>query len=197
VNLARGELTEENSRFLGMILLAKIMAAAMGRVKIPREKRRQFSLFVDEFQSFATESFVLLASEARKFALNLVLANQFLTQITNPRILQAVFGNVGTIISFRLGQEDAEMLERKFLPTFNRLDLANLPNWSAYITTLIKGQTVRPFSFETVLDQSQADEKRAQEVRARSRERYSRPRAEVEKEIAESLKVVVPLDKEM
>ncbi len=187
VNLAKGELTEENSRFLGMIFLAKLMAAAMGRVSIPKEKRRQFNLYVDEFQSMATGSFVTLLSESRKFGLNLVLANQFLTQVKDPKILQAVFGNVATTISFRLGHEDAEMLERKFLPTFNKSDLINIPNWNAYISTQINGQVVRPFSFQTVLTPEEDGAGRVEAVRSLSRLRYARPKAEVEKEIEASL----------
>jgi len=186
VNLAKGELTEENSRFLGMILMAKLMDAAMSRGGIPERERRQFNLYVDEFQSLATNSFVTLASEARKFGLSLVLANQFLTQIHDPQILRAVFGNVGTVVSFRLGQDDAEMLERKFYPVFNRFDLANLPNWNAYISTLIDGQVTRPFSFATVLGKESPNPERAEEVRAKARERYARPKASVEKDLEQT-----------
>lgn len=186
VNLAKGELTAENSRFLGMILMAKLMDAAMSRGGVPERERRQFNLYVDEFQSLATSSFVTLASEARKFGLSLVLANQFLTQIHDSQILQAVFGNVGTVVSFRLGQDDAEMLERKFYPVFNRFDLANLPNWNAYISTLIDGQVTRPFSFATVLGKESPNPERAEEVRAKARERYARPKASVEKDLEQN-----------
>ncbi len=187
VNLAKGELTEENSRFLGMILMAKLIDAAMSRSTIPERDRRQFNLYVDEFQSLATSGFSTLASEARKFGLSLVLANQFLTQIDDPQILRAVFGNVGTLISFRLGQEDAEALEKKFHPAFNRFDLANLPNWTAYISTLIDGQVTPPFSFSTILDKTRLDRGRADIVRTKSRERYTLPRAEVDNILQESL----------
>lgn len=186
VNLAKGELTEENARFLGMVLLAKIMAAAMGRVRIPKRDRREFFLYVDEFQSLATQSFVTLLSEARKFGISLLLANQFLSQVKNPRIVQAIFGNVGTVICFRLGQADAELMEREFFPVFNRHDLLSLPNWQAYMTTLVNGQTVRPFSLTTLPDPTPYDEKRAAEIRKGSRSRYSRSRREVDKLLTRS-----------
>jgi hypothetical protein len=183
VNLAKGELTEENSRFLGMVFMAKLMYAAMGRVGIPEHKRRHFNLYVDEFQSLATSSFVTMLSEARKFGLNLVLANQFLTQIDDPQILQAVFGNVGTTISFRLGPEDAGLIERKFHPVFNRFDLVNLPNWTAYISTLVKGQVTKPFSFTTIIDPEKPSPERAEAVRMNSRKLFTRPKETVESEI--------------
>ncbi len=187
VNLAKGELTEANARFLGMVLLAKLMVAAMGRVAIPEGERREFILYVDEFQSLATQSFVTLLSEARKFGLSLVLANQFLSQVRDPRIVQAIFGNVATLVCFRLGQADAEILERQFSPVFTHFDLSNLPNWQAYMTTLIQGQTVRPFSLQTLPDPTPHDASRARTVRAWSRVRYGRPRQKVEEEIARSL----------
>jgi len=187
VNLAKGELTEENSRLLGMILMAKIMAAAMSRVALPAAKRRPFHLYVDEFQSIATSSFVTLASEARKFGLSLILANQFLTQIRDESILKALFGNVGSIISFRLGQEDAQLMEKKFAPSINQSDLINLPNWIAFVSTTVKGQAVRPFSFRTVLDRTKENEDNKAELLFKTRGKYARPRAEVENEIMTSV----------
>ncbi len=187
VNLAKGELAEENARILGMILLAKLMAAAMERVRVPKDARREFHLYVDEFQSLATQSFVTLLSEARKFGVSLVLANQFVSQIKQPRIVQAIFGNVGTLVCFRLGQADAETMEQEFHPAFNRFDLANLPNWHACMSTLVNGQTVRPFSIQTIRDCSEGDPEHAEEVRARSRSKYGRAREDIEKEIAQSL----------
>jgi len=113
VNLRKGELAEANARFLGMVLMAKIFQAAMQRATIPPQKRRTFYLYVDEFQSLATENFVLLLSEARKFGVALVLANQFTSQIEDRRIVESLFGNVGTLISFRVGRMDAEILEEQ------------------------------------------------------------------------------------
>jgi hypothetical protein len=190
VNLAKGELTETNSRFLGMVLLAKLQAAAMGRVRILPHERRDFHVYVDEFQSIATQSFITMLSEARKFGLSLILANQFISQIKDPRIIQSVFGNVGTLICFRLGQADAELMEREMFPVFTRSDLISLPNWHAYMTTLVNGQTVRPFNLETVLAPVAYDEDRTRRVRAASTERYGRSRHLVEREIAQSLAVL-------
>lgn len=147
-----------------------------------------FHLYVDEFQAIATDSFVTMLSEARKFGLSLVLANQFLSQVTDPRIVQAILGNVGggTIVAFRLGQADAELMEREFFPVFTRFDLANLPTWQAYMTTLINGETVRPFSLQTVPDTVSYDRERAERVRSSSRKTYSRSSRQVEAEIARS-----------
>lgn len=142
VNLRKGELAEANARFLGTVLMAKILQTAMQRTKVSPEKRRLFYLYVDEFQSLATESFVLLLSEARKFGIGLILANQFISQIKDERIVQSVFGNVGTLISFRIGHEDAEIIAPHFVPVFNSHDLTNLPNWTACIKTTAKGQVL-------------------------------------------------------
>lgn len=187
VNLAKGQLSEANARFLGMLLMAKIQAAAMARIRIPSAERRPFYVYVDEFQALATDSFVLLLSEARKFGLGLVLANQFASQIEDRRIREAIFGNVGTIISFRVGQADAELLEPLFVPYFDRLDLANLPNWQACVRTTVRGQNVPAFTLETVRPPTAADSGVAYDVRQRSRQRYARSRAAVEEEIAVSL----------
>jgi hypothetical protein len=183
VNLSKGELTEANARFMGMVIMAKIMAAGMARAGDAPSSRRVFYVYVDEFQSFATQSFATLLSEARKFGLSLVLANQYISQIDDPRILKSVLGNVGTIASFRTGLDDAERLEHEFLPGFNRYDLANLPNWCAYLTTLIDGRTIRPFSFETVLDAAAPDEARARQIVELSRRRYAKSRDEVDREL--------------
>lgn len=189
VNLAKGELTQENSRFLGMVLLAKLMAAALGRVELPERARRGFRLYVDEFQSLATRSFVTLLSEARKFGVSLVLANQFVTQLRDSRIGEAIFGNVGTLVCFRLGHADAELMDARFSPAFNRADLTNLPNRQACVATLVEGQAAQPFSLRTLRDWPAFDPHVATRVRARSRERHGRPRAEAEAEIARSLDV--------
>ncbi|WP_456408817.1 type IV secretory system conjugative DNA transfer family protein [Caldithrix abyssi] len=188
VNLAKGELTEANARFLGMLLMAKLQATAMKRANVPPEKRRIFYLYVDEFQSLATENFVLLLSEARKFGLALILANQFLSQIEDERIVQSVFGNVGTVISFRVSQEDAhKYLGPHFAPTFSPFDLINLPNWQACVKTTLNGQVILPFSLQTILPKQPYQNDVAREVRSQSRRKYGRERAKVEKEIEQSL----------
>lgn len=187
INLAKGSLTESNSRFLGMALLAKIQAAAMSRSDMPVAKRRTFYLYVDEFQSMATENFISLLSEGRKFGLALVLANQFLSQVKEQRIMQSVTGNVGTHICFRVGREDAKLLEPQFAPHFDQFDLSNLPNWNACVRTTVGGQVVAPFSLSTVLPPDDPDETMARKIRTHSRERHSRPRKEVEAEIQRSI----------
>lgn len=127
---------------------------------------------MDEFQSLATESFVLLLSEARKFGLSLILANQFISQIEDKRIIQSIFGNVGTVISFRVSQKDAkEYLGPHFLPTFTPFDLTNLPNWQACVRTTINGQVIMPFSLQTVLPKNKYQESVAKRVRNQSRKK--------------------------
>lgn len=189
VNLAKGELSESNARFLGMVLMAKIMAAAMQRRALSLAERRPFALYVDEFQALATQSFVLLLSEARKFGISLILANQFVSQIKDERIMQAVFGNVGTLISFRVGQEDAKTIEPYLSPTFDRLDLSNLPNWQACVKTTVGGQVVAPFTLRTIEHHLPPRPELVREAQARSRRLYGRPRSEVEREIRGSLNV--------
>lgn len=192
VNLSKGLLGIPNSRFFGMIFLTKLYTAAMERAKIPENQRKDFFIYVDEFHSVATQAFINLLSEGRKFGVNLVLANQFVTQIRDPRIIEGILGNVGTLICFRLGLEDAERLEREFLPVFHRFDLLNLPNWVACVRALRRGQRVKPFTLETELDRTPYDEQKAQKVRMLSRNRYGRSKAKVEAEIQQSLQKEKP-----
>jgi hypothetical protein len=187
VNLAKGELTEANSRFLGMVLMAKIMAAAMGRIRQPVESRRPCYLYVDEFQNLATSSFSIILSEARKFGLGLILANQFLSQISDVNIINAIFGNVGTQIAFRVGHEDAVKLEAQYFPVFDRHHLVNIPNWEACVKATVRGGIVHPFSLKTSLPPLRYEAGTAAEVAKRSRFRYGVPRAKVEAEIERSL----------
>ena len=188
VNLAKGLLTESTSRFLGMIVLAKVQAAALGRVRMREQDRRPFFLYVDEFQSIATQNFVSLLSEGRKFGLGLILANQFVTQLDNRKIVESVFGNVGTIVTFRAGQSDAEIMERYMAPAFDRQGITRLPNWHGAMTTLVAGESAQPFMVETIPDRTRPDAATVESVRATSRKRYGRPRTAVEREIAEALK---------
>src|SRR3989344_4748322 len=138
VNLSKGRTGELNSKLLGMIFVMKFQAAAMSRANIPEEERVDFCLYVDEFQNFSTDSFATIMSEARKFRLNLVVANQFTTQLTEE-IRDAVFGNIGTTIAFRVGQNDVESLSRYFQPMFDSDDLLRIPNYNTISRTLIKG----------------------------------------------------------
>ncbi len=187
VNLAKGDLTEANARFLGMTLMAKIQAAAMARRAISVEKRRPCYLYVDEFQNLATSNFSVMLSEARKFGLGLILTNQFITQIKDKQIVEAIFGNVGTLACFRAGREDAEMLESRFLPHFDAHDLSNQPNWNASVRTLHQGQTVAPFTLQTVLRQKVDKVRTAEILRELSRKQYGTPKHEVEQVIQKSM----------
>ena len=188
INLAKGLLGEATSQFLGLILMAKFQSEIMARGRKAMGDRRQFTIYVDEFQSLATENFSLLLSEARKFGVSLVLANQFVSQIKDQRILEAVFGNVGTMLSFRVGKNDAARLESQFSPQFTQFDLANLPNWHACVKTTLNGQVVPPFNLQTIQPRVQTDEGVREAVIVHARKTYGRPRTEVEQTIRESLK---------
>lgn len=189
VNLAKGEFSESNSRFLGMVLMGKLQAAAMQRVRRPAANRRTFFLYVDEFQSIATQSFMLMLSEARKFGLALTLANQFYSQIGDERIMRSVSGNVGTTVCFRVGREDAVEMERLFLPHFDRLDLVNLPNWSACVKTNVGGQVAGAFSLKTVPPPHPPAPGVAEQIRHASRRLHARARADVEEEIRRGMEI--------
>ena len=188
VNVSKGRIGEDNSALLGAMVITKIQLAAMERVRIPEEKRRDFYLYVDEFQNFATESFVNILSEARKYHLNLIIAHQYIGQLvteTTTKVRDAVFGNVGTLICFRVGAADAEFLEREYIPEFLAKDLVNLPNFNIYLKLMIDGITSRPFSAITLppptVNETKSNREKTFQV---SRERYSRERKEVEEKIA-------------
>lgn len=149
VNLAKGKIGEDSASLLGAMLIAKIGLTALSRQGTEEEKRKDFYLYVDEFQSFATSSFVDILSEARKYRLNLVLANQYLGQI-DEKVREAILGNVGTITSFRLGTEDAKCLAQEFYPAFDVEDLINLPSYSIYLKLMVDGKTSPPFSADTL-----------------------------------------------
>lgn len=189
VNLSKGQLAEQNARFLGYVLMAKIKAAAMARADIPPSKRRLFFLYVDEFQSLATSNFIPMLSESRKYGLSLVLANQFVSQIADDRIMNGIFGNVGTHVCFRVGREDAEKLEPQFGPSFDRSDLANLPNWHACVRTTVDGRVTAPFTLRTnPLPAAESDSQRITDLVAAAKAACTRPRAEVEEEIRRASK---------
>jgi len=147
INLAKGKIGEENSQFLGLILVPKILMAAMSRQDIPEEKRRDFYLYVDEFQNFATPDFAQILSEARKYHLNLTVANQFIGQM-EEEVKNAVFGNVGTLVSFRVGVSDANYLQHEFQPNFNEADLLNIERYNAYVKTIYHNEPLPPFSLD-------------------------------------------------
>ena len=149
VNLSKGKIGEDSCSLLGAMLVTKIGLSALSRQDMPEEKRRDFYAYVDEFQSFATSSFADILSEARKYHLNLILANQYLNQI-DEKVREAVFGNAGTIISFKVGLEDAKFLAEEFYPVFNQEDLINLPCYSIYLKLMIGGKTSTPFSADSL-----------------------------------------------
>jgi CxxC-x17-CxxC domain-containing protein len=184
LNLSKGRIGEDNSALLGAMMITKIQLAAMGRVDIPEETRADFYLYVDEFQNFATESFANILSEARKYHLNLILANQYIEQI-DEKVRNAIFGNTGTIISFRVGAMDAEFLEKEFTPVFLQNDIVNLAKYNIYLKLMIDGIAGDAFSATTLppvyLGETIENE---QKIIASSRERYTADRAEVEEKIS-------------
>jgi len=186
VNLSKGRIGEINANLLGMLITGKILMAALSRTDIPQEKRRDFNLYIDEFQNFTTESIATILSEARKYGLNLTIAHQFIAQLTE-KIRDAVFGNVGSIISFRVGPQDAEFLVKQFAPVFSENDLVNIDNFNAYAKILINGQTSKPFNIKT-LSPERGDRETADRIKETSRSRYGRDRQEVEVEILKRLR---------
>lgn len=182
VNLSKGRTGELNSQLLGMIFVMKFQAAAMGRASVPEEEREDFALYVDEFQNFATDSFQTILSEARKYRLNLVLANQFMTQLTD-NIREAIIGNIGTVISGRIGITDAEILQKKFAPTFDAEDLTKLPNYQTISSVMINGVPSAAFSMSLIPPMGNPNSQLRDALKKLSAAKYGRPRAQVEKEI--------------
>ncbi len=189
VKLSQGAIGEDNSALLGAMIITKLQLAAMSRVDISEEQRRDFYLYVDEFQNFATESFAKILSEARKYHLNLTLANQYVAQMID-KVRDAVFGNVGTLICFRVGAQDASFIAKELEPVFNETDVVNLDKYNIYLKMSIDGVTCPAFSAQTLPPPSEDEKKKHQEkIITTSRERYSRPREFVEKKIAEWMKI--------
>lgn len=185
VNLSKGKIGELNANLLGMVLVNKMLMAALSRVDIADEKqRRDFYLYIDEFQNFTTNSIAIILSEARKYHLDLIIAHQFIKQLKD-NIRDAVFGNVGSIAAFRIGPDDAEFMKNKFEPVFSTQDLVNIDNLNAYINLLINGQPSRPFNIvlETERVFGAGSSEMTQYLKALSRSKYGRPRHEIEQEI--------------
>ena len=182
INLAKGRIGEENSRLLGAMMVTKLYLTAMSRVDMPEPERKDFYLYVDEFQNFATESFANILSEARKYRLNLTVAHQYVFQM-EEMVQHAIFGNVGTMIVFRVGGEDAELFEKEFMPEFTGQDLVNLGFKQIYTKLMIDGITSRPFSAETLAPFARPVQSHRDAIIASSRERYGTPRPEVEEKI--------------
>lgn len=188
INLSKGRIGEDNSALLGAMIITRIQLAAMSRVDIPMEKRKDFYLYVDEFQNFSTESFANILSEARKYRLNLILAHQYIGQLTgdqNTKVRDAVFGNVGTIVCFRVGAEDAEFLEKEFLPEFNANDLVNLAKYNIYLKLMIDGVAPKAFSAETLPPCETPVNSFSDVIIENSRNKYGIPRSVIDKKIGE------------
>lgn len=191
LNLAKGRIGEDNSRLLGAMLVTKLQLAAMSRVDMLEEDRKDFFLYIDEFQNFASDSFVNILSEARKYRLALILSHQYIAQLgvgTEAKIRDAVFGNVGTMVVFRVGAEDAEWLEKEFTPDFIAEDFVNLGKYNIYVKLMIDGIAGRPFSANTlppiVFPYENPEDSPKETIIKVSRERYSMPRVFVEDKIA-------------
>ncbi|MFA6981591.1 MAG: type IV secretory system conjugative DNA transfer family protein, partial [Patescibacteria group bacterium] len=186
VDLSKGRIGEENSNFLGLLLVPKILSAALSRANLlGKEEFPNFYLYVDEFQNFATPDFATILSEARKYKLNLTVAHQFIAQLTDD-IKEAVFGNVGTMACFRIGADDSEYLKEQFDPVFTQSDLINLPIGNCYTRLLVSGQPTPPFSLKVDWDRINATPKNpdvAQAIREHSRMTYGRDAQEVEEYI--------------
>ncbi len=181
INLAKGKLGDMNANLLGMIVVGRILMAALGRVDVPQEQRRDFYLYIDEFQNFTTDSIAIILSEARKYKLNLTIAHQFISQLTDT-IRNAVFGNVGSMISFRIGADDAEYLVKHFAPVFTEQDLINIDNFNAYVKLLVHGETTRPFNVR-IPRADVGNPETAEALKQYSRTAFGRDREEVEREI--------------
>jgi len=193
VSLPKGVIGEANAYLLGMILVGKILMAALSRADLPREKRNNFYLYLDEFQNFTTNSIAQILSEARKYGLGLVVAHQYIGQLVknnDTTIKDAVFGNVGTMINFKVGPEDAEFLEKIYAPEFNQTDLVNVEKYTAFVRLLVDNMTLKPFSMKTnwpLFGQEYPQIKDT--IKEYSRLKYGRDRNEVEAEIRRRLDI--------
>jgi hypothetical protein len=187
VNLSKGKIGEMNSNLLGMIIIGKLLFAALSRIDIPEEQRSDFYLYIDEFHNFMTDSVSVILSEARKYRLSLILAHQFIAQLVknnDTRIKDAIFGNVGTIIAYRLGVEDAEVIAKQMAPVVSEYDLINMPKYTCYIKLLIDNQNPPAFNFQPILPEK-GNYELAKAVKELSRLKYGRDRQIVEKEISQ------------
>lgn len=187
INLSKGKIGEINSHLLGMVMVGKILMAALARTDIPEKDRKDFYLYIDEFQNVTTDSISQILSEARKYKLNLIIAHQFIGQLSEE-ISKAVFGNVGSLCAFRVGPEDAEFLEKQFEPVFKAKDLVNVDNRNAFVRLLINSETTKPFNIKTY-PPSEGDVEVAKHLKEISRLKYGSDVAKVNKEIMERTKL--------
>lgn len=187
VDLSKGAIGEMNAFLLGMILIGKVLMSALSRTDLPEEKRKDFYLYIDEFQNFTTDSICSILSEARKYGLNLIIAHQYLGQLSSGQdhaIKDAVFGNVGTWVLFKIGSEDAEVMEKEFTPVFNQYDLINIEKYTTYIKLLIDNSASRPFSMKTLWPlPGRVIEGIPEKIKTLSRLKYGQDRRIIESEI--------------
>ncbi|MCK9187116.1 MAG: type IV secretion system DNA-binding domain-containing protein [Candidatus Colwellbacteria bacterium] len=185
-NLSHGRIGEDNSALLGAMLITKLQQAAMSRIDVSEEERKDFFLYIDEFQNFSTDSFAVILSEARKYRLGLILAHQYIEQLSDV-VKPAIFGNVGTIVSFRVGAEDAEFLEKEFYPEFDANDLVNAGKHNFYVKLMIDGVASRPFSAQNLgfLSKEEGEESFKDLIIEQSRNKYGLPKVQIERKIIE------------
>jgi type IV secretory pathway TraG/TraD family ATPase VirD4 len=197
VNLSKGKIGDSNAQLLGLIFVNKISMAAMGRADIRREDRKRFYLYVDEFQNFVTDAFATILSEARKYELALIMAHQYIGQLVqtegggqSTKMRDAVFGNVGTIMSFKIGADDAEYMAKEFAPVLSEQDVIGIPNFNCYVKLNINNVQSRPFSMMTIWDESQKNVKLADLIKEYSRMKHGRKKLFVDQEIEERIGIV-------
>lgn len=199
VNLSKGKIGDINAQLLGLIFVNKVNMAALSRAEIPQEQRKRFYLYVDEFQNFITDAFATILSEARKYELALIMAHQYIGQLTdktsayegaNTKVRDAVFGNVGTIMSFKIGAEDAEYMAKEMAPVLSEQDVINIPNFHCYTKLNINNSTSRPFSMATIWDESDRNPKRADLIKEYSRMKYGRKKIFVDQEIEDRIGII-------
>jgi hypothetical protein len=189
VNLSKGMIGDLNAQLLGLIFVSKINMAAMSRADTPEDQRKDFFLYVDEFQNFATDTFGEILSEARKYHLALIMAHQFIAQIGGnnkdgkPTIKDAVFGNAGTIMSFKVGADDAEYLEKEYSPLLSQQDIIGIANFTTYCKLNIDNATTRPFDLKTIWDNTFKNLELAKLIKEYSRKMYGRKKEYVDMEI--------------
>jgi hypothetical protein len=186
VNLSKGKMGDLNSKLLGIIFVMKFQAAAMARANMSEDERLDFTLYVDEFQNFATDSFETILSEARKYRLSLVLGNQFMTQL-KEELREAIIGNVGTTITGRIGITDAEIMVKRYAPTFDAEDLTKLPNYQSVAVAQIQGVPSAPFSMNWIPPMGQTNHQLSDALKRLSAAKYGHPRAQVEQAIFKRL----------
>jgi hypothetical protein len=188
VNLAKGLVGEINANLLGMIIVSKLQMAALERAALPEEQRHDFFLYIDEFQNFITDSIATILSEARKYRLELIIAHQYMKQLEDNKgktaVRDAVLGNAGTLVTFRIGVEDAEVLAKEYAPVFSSYDLINVEQYTAYIKLLIDNTAAKPFNMMTYAPQP-GNKELAAAIKELSRLKYGRPRDVVNAEILE------------